>query len=164
MEQIGKSFIIVVDPPSFNIKQNKVTYDDFGFVISSQSQFLRDKMVQLCKKCHKIRMNHFSPKILTEIRRNINELRRKKIKTDVETLQLVATFFDIAYYTAVSHDKNAHFKSFSTIVGTVIHYFLYVGSKVYNSITILEKIQQKIEISKGEGNPGSYFELISIKN
>lgn len=164
MEHLGKSFIIVIDPPLFNIMHNKVVFDDFGFVISSQSQFFRDMMVKLCKKYHNIRMNHFSPKILTEIRQNINELRRKKIKTDVDTLKLVATFFDIAYYTAVSHDKDAHLRSFSTIVGTASHYFFYAGSKAYNSMVILEKIQKKIEISKNEENPGSYFELISIKN
>ncbi len=91
-------------------------------------------------------------------------LGKKGIKTDIETLKLVSTCFDIAYYTGVSHDIDTHLRSFSTLVGTTFHYFLYVGTKGYNSLEILEKIRNKIEMSKNEVNSGSYFEIISIKN
>ncbi len=164
MEKLGKSFIIVIEASNFSLERCKVTYNNFGFVISSQSQFFRDLMYKLCKKCNSIRANHFGPHILTDIRRNMKLLGRKGIKTDVETLKLVSTCFDVAYYTSVSHDKDAHLRSFSTLVGTTVHYFLYVGTKAYNSLEIIEEIRKKVEMCKNEVNSGSYFEIISIKN
>ena len=164
METLGKSFIIVIEPFNFNIKRCRVLYNNFGFVVSSQSQFFRDLMFKLCKKCNNIRANHFGPHILTDIRRNMKILRKKGIKTEVETLKLVSTCFDIAYYTGVTHDLDTHLQSFSTIVGTTFHYFLYVGTKAYNSLGILDEIRKKVEMSKNEVNSGSYFEIISIKN
>ena len=91
-------------------------------------------------------------------------LGKKGIKTEIETLKLVSTCFDIAYYTGVSHDLDTHLQSFSTIVETTFHYFLYVGTKAYNSLGILDEIRKKVEMSKNEVNSGSYFEIISIKN
>ena len=164
MEEIGKSYIVVIEPYNFNIRENKVFYEDFGFVISSQSSFFRDLMVKLCKKCHNLRKNHFGPKIITEIRENMENLGQKNIKTDYETLQLVATFFDITYYTATSHDKEAHLKTFSTVIGRGIHYYLYFGSRLYHTLEILEKIQEKSNINENRNHTGSYFEVLSIKN
>ena len=92
------------------------------------------------------------------------ELGRKGIKTDIETLKLVSTCFDIAYYTGVSYDLDTHLRSFSTLVGGTFHYFLYVGTMAYNSLEILEEIRKKVEMSKNEVNSGAYFEIISIKN
>ncbi len=164
MEKLGKSFIIVIEPSNFSLEGGKASYNNFGFVISSQSQFFNDLMYKLCKKCNSIRARHFGPHILTDIRRNMKMLGKKGIKTDVETLKLVSTCFDLAYYTGVSHDLNTHLRSFSTLVGATFYYFLYVGTMAYNSLEILGEIRKKVEISKNEVNSGAYFEIISIKN
>ncbi len=148
MEKLGKSFIIVIESSNFSLERFEVSYNNFGFVISSQSQFFRDLMFKLCKKCNKIRIKHFGPHILTDIRKNMKILGRKGIKTDVETIKLIFTCFDIAYYTGVSYDLDTHLRSFSTIVGKTFQYFLYVGTKAYNSLGILEEIRKKVEMSK----------------
>ena len=159
MEELGKTYIVVIEPSNFSIKQNKVIYDEFGFVISSQSEVFRDLMSQLVKKCHSVRVKYFGPRILTDIRKNIKGLGRKDVKTEMDTLKLVATFFDIAYYTAVSNNKNAHFRTFSAFIGSELHYFFYVGSIDYKGIEIIEKIER----IKNKNSLGSYFELLAIK-
>jgi len=121
-------------------------------------------MVQLCNWRHKIRMNSFSPKILDEINGNLNELRPKKFKNDVDTLKLVATFFDIAYYNAVSLNKSAYLKRFYSMAHNMFQFFLYIGTKAYKISTILEKVKKKIEICRKEALLGSYFEIMSLKN
>ena len=50
MENLGNTFLMVIDPYDFDMKQQKVFYSDFGFVITSQSKFFRDSMIKLCKE------------------------------------------------------------------------------------------------------------------
>ncbi|KKN07296.1 hypothetical protein LCGC14_1068510 [marine sediment metagenome] len=94
----------------------------------------------------------------------MKEFVNKSIKTERDFLELVAMLFDIAYYTAVSHDKNAHLRKFIAIIGAIPTYFGYVGSKDYGSFVIINKIQNKIENTKDENGAGSCFEIYHVKN
>ncbi|MFW9877489.1 MAG: hypothetical protein ACFFG0_30755 [Candidatus Thorarchaeota archaeon] len=117
-------------------------------------------MSQLIKKCYSVRMKYFGSHILTEIQKNLEQVGRKSPKSEADMLKLVATFFDIAYYTAVGNNKNAHFRTFSTVMGSTLYHFLYVGSIDYDGVEILEKIQNKCEMNGKD--TGSCFEVIPI--
>jgi len=94
----------------------------------------------------------------------MKEFVNKSIKTERDFLELVAMLFDIAYCTAVSHDKDAHLRKFTVIEGATPKYFGYVGSKDYNSFDITGKIQEKMEGTKDENGTGSCFEIYQVKN
>ena len=164
MENLGKTFVMVIDPCDFDMKQQKVFHSDFGFVIVTPSEFFRDSMIRLCKECHSVRIRNFGPKIITRARKRMREFVNKSIKTERDFLELVAMLFDIAYYTAVSHDKVAHLRKFIAIEGATPKYFGFVGSKDYNSFDIISKIQEKIESTKDENETGSCFEIYQVKN
>lgn len=164
MENLGKTFLMVIDPSDFDIKQQKVFHSDFGFVLVTQSEFFRDSMIRLCKKCYSVRRRNFGPKIITRARKRMKEFVNKSIKTEHEFLELVAMLFDIAYYTAVSHDKVAHLRKFVAVEGAIPKYFGFVGSKDYNSFDIISKIQEKIESTKDKNETGSCFEIYQVKN
>ena len=164
MENLGKTYLMVIDPHDFNMKQQKVFHSDFGFVIVTPSEFFRDSMTKLCIECHGVRKRNFSPKIITSARKRMKGFVNKSIKTEHEFLELVAMLFDIAYYTAVSHDKVAHLRKFIVIEGATPKYLGFVGSKNYNSFDIISKIQEKIESTKDENATGSCFEIYQVKN
>ena len=94
----------------------------------------------------------------------MKEFVNKSIKTERDFLELVAMLFDIAYYTAVSHDKVAHLRKFIAIEGATPKYLGFVGSKAYNSFDIISKIQEKMEGTKDESGVGSCFEIYQVKN
>ena len=164
MENLGKTFLMVMDPHDFDIKQKKVFHSDFGFVLVTQSEFFRDSTIKFCKECHSVRKRNFGFKIITNARKSMKEFGKKSIKTERDYLELVALLFDITYYTAVSHDKDAHLRKFITIEGVTPNYFGYIGSKDYNSFEIISKIQEKIRSTKDENGAGSCFEIYQVKN
>lgn len=164
MENLEKTFLMVIEPNDFDLRQQKIFYSDFGFVISSGSEFFRDSMIKLCQECHKIRQRRFGPSILTSIRRAMKKFARTTIKTERELLELVAMFFDIGYYTAVSHDKDGHIRKFSIFDGISLRYYGYFGSRDYNSIELIEKVKEKINTSGDRKDKRSCFEIVQISN
>ena len=164
MEILGKTFLMVIEPLNFDIKLRKVFYPEFGFVIATESEFFRDSVAAFCKKYHKVRRSAFTPKIITSIRKRMKDFDGKLIRTERGFLELVALFFDIGYYTAVSHDKDAHLRKFSAFNGTTIQFYFYLGSRNYNSLQLLEKMEDKGENSKARHGIGSYFEVSQIFN
>ncbi len=164
MENLGNTFLMVIDPYDFDIKQQKVFHSDFGFVLVTQSEFFRDSMIKLCKKCYSVRKRNFGPKIITSARKRMREFGNRSIKTEHDFLELVALLFDIAYYTAVSHDKVAHLRKFIAIEGISPKYFGYIGSKDFKSSVIINKIQNKIENAKDDKKAGSCFEIYQVTN
>ncbi|MHA2010239.1 MAG: hypothetical protein ACXABO_18930 [Promethearchaeota archaeon] len=164
METLGKTFLMVIDPENFDIKQQKVLFSDFGFVLVTQSKFFRDSMIKLCMECHRIRQKNFDPEIITHVRERMRDFVGKSIRTELEFLELVSNFFDIAYYTAVSHDNDAHLRKFITVEGINPKYFGYFGSKDYSSLQIINKIQGIIESQRDENSSGTCFEIYQVKN
>ncbi len=145
MENVANSFLMVIEPFDFDLKQQEVFHSDFGFVFASESEYFRDSLIRLYQECHKIRKNGFGPKIVESIRERMEEFARKPVKNERSLLEMVAMLFDIVYYTAVFHDKVAHLRKFFIIEGSIPKYFGYIGSKDYNSIEIIEKSQGKLK-------------------
>ena len=94
----------------------------------------------------------------------MKEICRRALKDERVFLELVALFFDIAYYTAVSHDKDAHLRKFSVFEGVNLRYFGYFGSRDYNSMKLIEKVREKIQRSEEKNRRGSYFEILQVVN
>lgn len=155
---------MVIYPDDFNFYHQKVFYTDFGFVVISESEFFRDSMYKLCKKCHEVRRKRFGPKIITSIRKKMKEIAKESLKDERVVLEFVALLFDIMYYTAVSHDKNGHLRKFTTIDGRSIKYFAYFGSTDYDRVRLIEKIQEKLETVRNENKIGSCFEILQVGN
>lgn len=166
MERLGKSFILVIEPLDFNIYQKKVFFNTFGCVIGTESEFFRNLMYKMCEKRVEIWQAHYTPKIITEIRKNLRLVLRKKIRNEEDAFRILSAFADLSFYTAVSHNKDAYLKSFSTIQDGKILRYCYVGSEIYNTSEILEKIEEKIQYSREEkgDNKGSCFEFHQILN
>lgn len=164
MEHLGKSFLLVVDPSNFDMKKNQVLYKDFGFVICTESQFFRDSMEKLCKKCHEIRQRGMSSKFITRIRKRMKRYTRTPLKSERDYLELVALYFDLAYYTATTQDKNTHLRKFTTILGLTPYYFLYIGSKPHTSFELFKKVQEKTNAGKINDGVGSFINIIQLLN
>jgi hypothetical protein len=164
MENLGKSFLMVIDPNDFDLNKQKVFFDDFSFVFTSESEFFRDSLYKLCQECYKIRRKGFGPKLITDIRKTMKAILRKNLKDERVLLELVALFFDIAYYTVVSHDRVSHFRKFSTVDGVTIKFCSYFGSRDYNPIELIKKVQQKTQKNKSNTRNGFLFEIVQILN
>ena len=88
----------------------------------------------------------------------------KPVKTEREVLDLLAMFFDIAYFTATSRKNQVYFRKFVKIEGCEPRYYLYFGSIDFAIIEILERIQEMAERSKIGDASMSCFEFIQLIN
>jgi len=164
MENLGKTSVLVIEPKNFDLREQKVFFPDFGFVLTSESRFFRDMGEKLCMSCHEIRKKYFGPKILTEARKRMKELATKSVRAEREFLELMSIFFDIAYYTAISRDKGAHLRKFVTYDGLTPKYYLYVGSMDVTTTEVLDKLNEIISNSKPNDASKSCFEVIQLIN
>jgi len=164
MENLGRSYLLVLEPRDFDIKSGHVYYDEFGFVIGTQSQFFRDQMEKLCLECHKIRQRGMGSKIITSMRKRMKAYRQKGIKVERDLFELVALYFDLTYYTAISHDKEAHLRKFTTILGAKPMYFVYVGSENYTVMEFIEMIQQRDSKEGGPCDKASFINIMQLVN
>ena len=155
---------MVIEPEDFDLRAQKVFFPEFGFVLSSESEFFRDMGEKVCLKLHKIRQNHFGPKILTSDKKLMKILAMKSIRAEREFLELMSILFDIAYYAAISRGRGAHLRKFITYDGLKIKYFLYFGSMDLTTSEVVEKVTEKITNSKPEDNLKSCFEVIQLIN
>lgn len=164
MEYLGKTALLVIEPSDFDLKRQKVFYLDFGFVLTSESEFFRNKAAEFCVEYHKIRQKFFGPKILTGVRKSMKEYMSKPVKTEREFLELLVIFFDIAYFNATSRKKQISFRRFIIIEGCKPRYYLYLGSMDISSLEVLERFQKIVESYKEGGTPTSCFEFIQLIN
>ena len=164
MEYIGSTSLLVIEPKDFDLGHQKVFYPDFGFVLTSESQFFRDMGEKLCLSCHEIRKNHFGPKILSEALKRTKELSTKSVRNEREFLELMSIFFDIAYCSATLHDKNTHLRKFVAYDGNKTKYYLYLGSMDITSLEVLDILREKVRDSKPSDTPKSCFGVIQLTN
>ncbi len=161
---MGKNALLVIEPLDFDLKLQKVFYLNFGFVLTSESEYFRNKVAEFCLEYHKIRQRSFGPKVLTRVRKSIKEYLVKPVKAEREFLELLAMFFEIAYFTATSRKKQFHFRKFVIIEGCEPRYYFYLGSMDFTSLDVLERIQEMAERSKIGDAPMSCFEFIKLIN
>jgi len=164
MENLGRSYLLVLQPRDFDIKKAQVYYEEFGFVIGTQSQWFRDQMEKLCLECHKIRQRGMGSKIITSMRKRMKAYTRKGIKVEHDLFELIALYFDLAYYTAISHNKDAHLRKFTTILGANPMYFVYVGSENYNVMEFTDMIQERDSKETGPCDKACFLDIRQLVN
>jgi len=165
-EILGKNFILVIEPINFDIHQKNIFFDRFGFVLATESEWFRDLIYKMCIKRIKIWQARYTPKIVSEIRNGLKKYNGINIKTEEEMFHLMGTFADIAYYTAVSHDKDAYIKCFSTFMDGKLLRYCYLGSDVISTQEVINKMFKKFQYSKTiKEQPGlSCFVMHQILN
>lgn len=163
-ERLGKTYIMVIDPLDFVFKHYNTTYEKFEFVICSESRFFRDSLYKLCNQVYELRRNHYPKNYANDIQTRMKQFKSLKLGTERAVFELVTILFDLAYYTAMSHDINGHLKAFSIIDGATIKYYAYFGNSNYNSFDILAKIQQKTHCKSNRTANGSCFEIYQLFN
>jgi len=164
MEYLGDTALLVIEPLDFDLKHQNVFYPDFGFVLTSESEFFRNKAAEFCIECNKIRQKFFGPKILTGVRKSMKKYLSKPVKTEREFLELLTILFDITYFTGTSRKKQIRFRKFIIIEGHGPRYYFYLGSMDITSVEVLGRIQEMAERSKTGGAPMSCFEFIQLIN
>ena len=164
MEYLGNTGLLVIEPLEFDLKLQKVFYLNFGFVLTSESEYFRNSAAEFCLEYHKVRQWSFGPKVLTRIRKSMKEYLTKPVKTEREVLELLAMFFDIAYFTTTSRKNQVYFRKFVIIEGCEPKYYLYFGSIDFTTLEVLERIQKMAERSKMGDGPMSCFEFIQLIN
>ncbi len=166
MEQLGKSFILVLEPLEFNVDEKKMNFDTLGFVFGTQSTWLRDQMYHLVTQYLEFWQHYFTPKAINEIRDNISNFIASKVRREEVMFRFYCALGLLAYYTARTRDKSLAMRKFTTIEGPnpmyTMHY-IYIGVNDYNISEIRDKIGEKIAHSEaGLEWKGSCFELIQV--
>lgn len=164
MEFLGKTALLVIEPFDFDLRRQKVFYPNFGFVLTSESEFFRNIAVEFIQKYHTVRQKSFGPKVLTGVKKSMKAYLSRPVKTEREFLGLLAIFFDIVYYTSNTRDLETHLRRFHTFDDTSMKYYLYVGTLDITSLEILDKIQEKSESLNLNAESISSFEIVQVLN
>ena len=163
MEQLGKSFILVIEPLEFNVYEKKINYDTLGFVFGTQSMWFRDQTYHLVTKYLKFWNHHFTPKAIKEIRDCISNFITAKAKREEVIIRFYCALGLMAYYNARNRNKDLALRKFIFIENGNPTYYIYIGVNMYNTMEIREKIEQKLAHSEtGMEWKGSCFELIQV--
>lgn len=163
MEFIGKSFILVIEPLEFSVYDRKFNLDTLGVVFGTQSTWLRDRYYDLATTYLEFWHQHFTPKVIKEIRDNISNFITAKEKREEVSIRFFCALGLLAYYTARTHDKSLAMRKFTAIEDNNPMYYVYLGVNDYSIAEILEKMEQKVAHSKARVEwKGSCFELMQI--
>ena len=132
MERLGKTFLLVIEPLDIDIKENSFNYQEFGFIIGTESSWYLGNIFKFFRDYLKVRSEHLSTHGWDSFRREIQEsseqILRKYIKNIEDFLRLVGVFIDLSYYTAHSHGKTTSLIVFTMDIESQLLYYCYVGS------------------------------------
>ena len=163
MENIGKSIIMVIEPLEYSVYDKKFNHETFGLVFGTQSTWLRDKTYDLATTYLEFWHQHFTQKVIKEIRDNISNFITTKIKREEVAIRFYCALGLLAYYTERAHDKTLAMRKFTTLEDLNPMHYVYIGVNDYNIAEILEKIEQKVAHSEaGLEWKGSSFELTQV--
>lgn len=163
MVKIGKSFIMVIEPLEYSVYDKKLNYETMGLVFGTQSTWLRDKCYDLVTTYLEFWHQHFTPKVIKEIRDNISNFISTRVRREEVAMRFYCALGLLAYYTARTRDKSLAMRKFTTMEDFNPMYYVYIGVNDYNIAEILEKIEQKVAHSKaGLEWKGSCFELTQV--
>jgi len=169
MERLGKTFLLVIEPLDFSMKENSFNCNEFGFMVGTESSWYLNNIFQFCKDYYRTRINYLKSNALDSLKKEIEESLRqiinKDVKNDEDLLRLMGIFIDLSFFTAYSHDKTTYLTVFTTDVGSQLLYCCYVGSNKYENPEELSKqFFKKIKSPTIEKNDGSCFEIYQFLN
>ena len=68
MERLGKTFLLVIDPLDFNMKENSFNYKEFGFIVGTESSWYLSSIFRFCRDYYQARSDYLKPYILDSLK------------------------------------------------------------------------------------------------
>jgi serine/threonine protein kinase len=169
MERLGKTFLLVIEPLDFSIKEDSFNCSEFGFMVGTESSWYLNNIFQFCRDYYKNRSDYLKSNALgslkEEIKKSLEQIINKDIKNDEDLLRLIGTFVDISCYTTHSHCKTTYLTVFTMDLESQLLYCCYVGSNEYKDPEELSKqFFKKIKRPSTEKYDGSCFEIYQFLN
>ena len=169
MERLGKTFLLVIEPLDFNIKENLFNDKEFGFMVGTESSWYLSNLFKFCSDYYQARSAYLKPNMLDslkeEIKKNQEQISKEGIKNDEDFLRLIGTFVDLSCYTTHSHYKTTYLTVFTMDIESQLLYCCYIGSKKYkNPVELSKQFFKKIKNPSKEENDGSCFEIYQFLN
>lgn len=167
MVQLGKSFILIIEPDGFNVYKEIFHHTHFGFVIGSHSEWFRNSMFGMLQQYLTMWQQHYSPAILGEIQQTIGRFTQtNKIKDNEVIFRFICGLGALAYYLGETYNNRLNLKTFTIIDmdNSKPLYYCYVGTNDYSSMEINAKIMSKVYPSHTNSGTreGCCFELQQI--
>lgn len=169
MERLGKTFLLVIEPLDFNMKENSFNCKEFGFIVGTESSWYLNNLFKFCRDFLKVRSDYLKPSMLDSFKEEIKErqeqMLKKDIKNDEDFLRLLGTFVDLSCYTTHSHYKTTYLTVFTMDIESQLLYCCYVGSNKYENPEELSKqFFKKIKRPSNDKHDGSCFEIYQFLN
>ena len=169
MERLGKTFLLVIEPLDFSMKENSFNCKEFGFIVGTESSWYLNNLFRFCRDFLKVRSDYLKPKMLDSFKEEIKErqeqMLEKDIKNDEDFLRLIGIFVDLSYYITHSHYKTTYLTVFTMDIESQLLYCCYVGSNKYENPEELSKqFFKKIKRPSSDKHDGSCFEIYQFLN
>ena len=58
MERLGKTFLLVIEPLDFSMKENPFNCSEFGFMVGTESSWYLNNIFQFCRDYLKVRSDY----------------------------------------------------------------------------------------------------------
>jgi len=169
MERLGKTFLLVIEPLDFSLKENSFNCSEFGFMVGTESSWSLNNIFQFCRGYYRTRFDYLKSNALDslkkEIKENLRQIINKDIKNDEDFLRLMGIFIDLSFFTAYSHDKTMYLTVFTMDIGSQLLYCCYVGSNEYKDpVELSKQFFKKIKSTSINKSDGSCFEIYQFLN
>jgi len=169
MERLGKTFLLVIEPLDFSLKENAFYCSKFGFMVGTESSWYLNNIFQFCRDYYRTRIDYLKSNALDslkkEIKESLEQIINKDVKNDEDLLRLMGIFIDLSFFTAYSRDKTTYLTVFTMDVESQLLYCCYVGSNEYKDPEELSKqFFKKIKRPSIDKNDGSCFEVYQFLN
>ncbi len=169
MERLGKTFLLVIEPLDFSLKENSFNFKEFGFIVGTESSWYLSNIFRFCRDYYQARSDYLKPNMLDSLKEEIKEsqeqILKKDIKNNEDFLRLLGTFVDLSCYTTHSHYKTTYLTVFTMDIESQLLYCCYVGSNKYeNPAELSKQFFKKIKSPSNDKNNGSCFEIYQFLN
>ena len=169
MERLGKTFLLVIEPLNFNLKENPFKCNEFGFMVGTESAWYLNNIFKFCRDYYRARIDYLNPNALDslkkEIKKSLQQIINKDVKNDEDLLRLMGIFIDLSFFTACSRDKTTYLTVFTMDVESQLLYCCYVGSNEYKDpVELSKQFFKKIKSPSIDKNDGSCFEVYQFLN
>jgi hypothetical protein len=164
--QIGRSFIMIIEPEGFNVYRDVFHHKELEFVVGSQSKWFRDSIFTMVKQVVGVWQQQYNPTILKMIQECIHKFTLSKVKREEIILRFIGGLATLSYYIGITQNKKICLEAFMVMDDKFLKpmYYCYVSTRDFNRTEVIAKIMAKITQSKQNVGlcEGSFFELTQV--
>lgn len=73
MERLGKTFLLVIEPLDFNMKESSFNCKEFGFIVGTESLMYLSNIFKFCSDYYQARSAYLKPDLLDSLKEEIKE-------------------------------------------------------------------------------------------